>query len=83
MINEKLPFTIFRHFVTDALFGMIGWTIFWMIARNMNNKSANPAILWLRAFALQDPEGDNRNLPDSEMSIIEGYYDMLKRIKDF
>ena len=32
---------------------------------------------------VQDPEGNNRSLPDSEISILEGYYDMLKRIEDF
>ena len=82
MINENLPLAIFRQFVTDAIFGFIGWTIFWMLARSMNNVSANPVIFWLRAFALQDPEGNSRNLPDSETSILKGYHAMLKRLED-
>ena len=51
------------------------------IERSMNNLSINPAILFLRAYGLQDPEGNSRSLPENEISILQGYYDMLKRIE--
>ena len=48
----------------------------------MNNASANPVILFLRVFGIQNPEGDARSLPESEDSILQGYNDVLKRIKE-
>ena len=81
VINEKLPTELVRQFTTDWIFGVIGFTIYWMIARSMNNASINPAILFLRAYGLQDPEGNSRNLPANEISILQGYYDMLKRVE--
>ena len=81
VINEKLPTELVRQFTTDWIFGVIGFTIYWMIARSMNNASINPAILFLRAYGLQDPNGNSRSLPENEISILQGYHDMLKRIE--
>ena len=48
----------------------------------MDNVSANPAILFLRVLGLQDPNGNSRNLMDSEESISKGFHDMLKKISN-
>ena len=81
-INENLPIAIIREFFGDAFFAIIGWSIFWMIARLENDVSANPMILFLRVFGLQDPNGNGRGFPDSEEKIEQGYHDLLKRIQD-
>ena len=82
-INENLPMALLRQFIFDGIFGIIGFGIYWMIARNMNNKPADPVTLFLVAFGLQDPEGNSRSLPKSEALILQGYHDMLKTIDDF
>ena len=80
-INENLPIALIREWVTDALFSILGFASYWMIARYMNNTSTNPVILFLRVFGLQNPDGDSRSLPDSEESIHKGYHEMLKKIQ--
>jgi len=81
-INEKLPIILIREFVTDALFAIIGFSIYWMIARTENDVSANPMILFLRVFGLQDPNGNSRSIPDSEEKIYQGYNDLLQRTQE-
>ena len=73
-INENFPIALIREWVTDALFSILGFASYWMIARYMNNASTNPIILFLRVFGLQNPDGNNRSLPDSEESINQGYH---------
>ena len=47
MINEKLPMLLIREFVTDALFAILGFAVFWTWARLEKDTSANPMILFL------------------------------------
>jgi len=81
-INENLPIALIREFITDAIFAILGFAAYWMFARYENDVSANPVILLLRVFGLQDPNGAGRSFPDTEEKIYQGYHDLLKRIQD-
>ena len=80
VINENLPVALIREFFTDAFFAILGFTSYWMIARYTNNASTNPVILFLRVFGLET-RIDSRSLPENEKSIVQGYQDLLSRIK--
>ena len=87
-LKETFPVALIREFICDSFFGIAGFTILWIIIRNMNGASANPVILFLRVLGLQDPEGRSSRtysgtssvVPDSEDSILQGYQNMLKSI---
>ena len=70
-INDNLPIALIREFVTDALFAIMGFAVYWMIARYEKNVSANPMILFLRVFGIQNPNGNSRSFPKSEEKIYK------------
>ena len=82
MINEKLPMLLIREFVTDALFAILGFAVFWTWARLEKDASANPMTLFLQVFGLQNQNRNFRSIPDTEEKIYQGFQDLLQRTQN-